>query len=58
MVRKRGKHTRVPNAKKQVEAIDVEVSQTPLTEEAMALLAEDLERRNLSVGLLDVLPPK
>lgn len=45
-------------AKKQVEAIDVEVSQTPLTEEEKALLAADLQCRNLSVGLLDVLPPK
>jgi hypothetical protein len=41
-----------------VETIDVEVSQTPLTAEEKALLAEDLRRRNLSVGLLDVLPPK
>jgi hypothetical protein len=49
---------RVLNAKKQDAAIDVEVSQTPLTEEEKALLAGDLQRRNLSVGLLDVLPPK
>jgi len=43
---------------KQVETIVVDVSQTPLTEEEKALLAGDLQRRNLSVGLLDVLPPK
>ena len=43
---------------KQVKTIDVEVSQSPLTEEEKALLAVDLKRRNLSVGLLDVLPPK
>jgi hypothetical protein len=48
----------VLNEKKQVEAINVEVSQTPLTEEEKAILAGDLKRRNLSVGLLDVLPPK
>lgn len=46
------------NEEKQVKAIDVEVSQTPLTEEEKALLVGDLKRRNLSVGLLDVLPPK
>jgi hypothetical protein len=34
------------------------VSQTPLAEEEKALLAADLKRRNLSHGLLDVLPPK
>jgi hypothetical protein len=51
---------RMLNEKKPVEAIaiDVEVSQKALTEEEKALLAEDLERRNLSVRLLDVLPPK
>ena len=43
---------------KQVEAINVEVSQTALTEEEKIVLAVDLKRRNLSVGLLDVLPPK
>ena len=58
MVQKRRKHTHVMNAKKQVETIDVEVSQTPLTAEEKTQLAGDLERRNLSVGLLDVLPPK
>lgn len=47
-----------PDVKKQVEAIDVEVSKTPLTEEEKSLLTEDLIRRNLSVGLLDVIPPK
>lgn len=43
---------------RRVETIDVDVSQTPLTETEKALLAADLERRNISVGLLDVLPPK
>jgi hypothetical protein len=49
---------RVSNGDNQVKAIDFEVSQAALTEEEKALLAVDLRRRNLSVGLLDVLPPK
>ena len=43
---------------RRAETIDVDVSQTPLTEAEKALLAADLKRRNLSVRLLDVLPPK
>jgi hypothetical protein len=43
---------------RRVETIDVDVSQTPLTGAEKAVLAADLERRNLSVRLLDVLPPK
>jgi hypothetical protein len=51
---------RVVLESKEVEAsvIDVEVSQTPLSNEEKAILAKDLGRRNLSVGLLDVLPPR
>ena len=43
---------------RRVETIDVDVSQTPLTKAEKALLAVDLERRDLSIRLLDVLPPK
>ena len=49
---------RVLNGNRQVAAIHVEVSRTSLTEDEKALLAGDLEHRNLSVGLLDVLPPR
>lgn len=38
--------------------IDVEVSQTPLSEKEKALLALDLKRRHLSIGMLDIIPPK
>lgn len=38
--------------------LDVEVSQRPLSSEEKALLTPDLERRNLSVNMLDVLPPR
>jgi hypothetical protein len=49
---------RVLTDEKRVETIDVEVSQPLLTDAEKTLLATDLKRRHLSVGLLDVLPPK